>query len=380
LEDVVELRSYLLIVWRKRCLILAAFLSTLLSTMIITFLQTPVYEATSTFVVTPSGTYRNAESLASVLDLMSRRAELASTYAEVAASRSIKQEAADQFGLSEAQREDLTVESRLLPGTNVLEIKVQGNDARMVSAFTDKVGALAANYTRTLYEAYGLQPLDMADLPTSPVQPNKIRNLALGTALGLAFGVSLALLAFSLAPPLQEAVSQRPAGTPPGSSQEAAVAATRTSRLELAGWIVVGLLTVAVIGMGFALFLAEPETSAAGLPVSRPVATFVPAALWTATPNDATSPDINPTPCIYPRGWVAYEVQVADTLTSLAQRYDMSVAEIADANCLTRRVISAGQLLYFPPSPDTATPVPSITATESVTFTPERVVPLPGED
>jgi hypothetical protein len=133
---------------------------------------------------------------------------------------------------------------------------------------------------------------------------------------------------------------------------------------------VVGLLTLAVIGMGFALFLAEPETLAAGPPEPRPVATFVPAALWTATPSDATSPVISPTPCNYPQGWVAYEVQVADTLTSLAERYGMSVAEIADANCLTRRVISAGQVLYFPPSLDTTTPVPGIIATESVTLTP----------
>jgi LysM repeat protein len=65
---------------------------------------------------------------------------------------------------------------------------------------------------------------------------------------------------------------------------------------------------------------------------------------------------------------VVYEVQVEDTLSSLADRYDMSVQEIVDANCLTRRVISAGQLLYFPPL-ETATPEPSITVTEALTIT-----------
>jgi hypothetical protein len=61
----------------------------------------------------------------------------------------------------------------------------------------------------------------------------------------------------------------------------------------------------------------------------------------------------------------------------------MSVAEIVDANCLTRRVISAGQMLYFPP-PETPTPTPTITATETVTptvrstvFPTETVTPTP---
>lgn len=378
-----ELRTYLLVLWRKRCLVLTAFLSTLLATMVFTFLQTPVYEAASTFVVSPTGTYRDAEALAGVLDAMSRRAELANTYAEVAASRSIKEEAADELRLSEAQRDDLTVDSRLLAGTNVLEITVRGSDAELVAVFADEIGALTANYTRALYEAYGLKPLDMADLPTSPVQPNKLLNLALGAALGLALGVGLAFLAYYLEVPPQQAASHSLQGALPGTPQEAPVVTARTSSLGKARWILVGLLTLAVIGMGSTLLLSKPRTSAAALPVTRPIATFVPAAVWTttptATPTDATllamSPTPTPTPCGYPWGWVAYEVQAVDTLTSLAERYDMSVAEIVDANCLTRRVISAGQVLYFPPAPETPTPVPSITVTEGVTLTSESVAP-----
>jgi capsular polysaccharide biosynthesis protein/LysM repeat protein len=378
----------MLIVWRKRSLILTAFLSTLLATAVFTYLQTPVYEATSTFVVSPTGTYRDAESLAGVLDAMSRRAELANTYAKVAASRLVKQEVADELGLSEAQREDLAVASELLAGTNVLQISVQGSDASLVWLFANEVGACTASHTSSLYEAYGLMPLDMAVQPEGPVKPSKMLNLALGAVLGGGLGVALAFVTYYLGVPVEGAEHRSEAETQATGLQQGAIVATRTTWDRALSWIVVIVLAFGVMAMGSALFLSGPRTSAAVLPVSRPVPTFVPAAVWTPTPTVvpaeatalAASPTptvrLSPTPCNYPTGWVPYEVQVTDTLSSLAERYDLSVTEIADANCLTRRVISAGQLLYFPPPPVTATLVPTITVTRSTTVTSESSAAL----
>jgi succinoglycan biosynthesis transport protein ExoP len=189
-----ELREYLRILQERCWIVLAAFVSTIVATAVFTFTQPPTYQATVTYIITPIGGYETVEGLVDVLDAMSRRAQIAGTYANVAASREIKRRAADELGLSQAQRDALSVESQLLPDTNVIEITVEGTNRELVKVFADTVGVNTASYVQRLYEAYGLIALDPAMLPESPVRPRTVWNLALGTTLGLALGVGLAFL------------------------------------------------------------------------------------------------------------------------------------------------------------------------------------------
>jgi diguanylate cyclase (GGDEF)-like protein len=195
-----ELKAYLRILARKWWIVLPAFLVTFTSTVVFTFTQAPVYEAKTTYVVTPNDAFEN---FAYGLDLLSRRAEIASTYAEVASSYLIKNLAADELGLSLEQRESLSIESRLLAGTNVLEIAAQGNDPVLVRDFANTVGAKTVAYVEDLYETYNLRSLDQAEQPLFPIEPNRKLNLALGGILGLVLGVGLAVLSEYLQAPLE---------------------------------------------------------------------------------------------------------------------------------------------------------------------------------
>lgn len=195
-----ELKAYLRILARKWWIALPAFLVTFTSTVVFTFTQAPVYEAKTTYVVTPNDAFEN---FAYGLDLLSRRAEIASTYAEVASSYLIKNLAADELGLSLEQRESLSIESRLLAGTNVLEIAAQGNDPVLVRDFANTVGAKTVAYVEDLYETYNLRPLDQATQPTFAIEPNRKLNLALGGILGLVLGMGLAVLSEYLQAPLE---------------------------------------------------------------------------------------------------------------------------------------------------------------------------------
>lgn len=189
-----ELRSYFRIVHDKWWIVLAGLISTIVATAVFTFTQTPTYQATATYIVAPTGGYETVEGLVDVLDAMSRRAEIAGTYVSVVASREIKRQAAGGLRLSETQRDALTVESRLVPDTNVIEITVEGSDPQLVKVFADAVGASAGTYVQQLYEPYGLTILDPALVPTSPVRPRTAVNLALGMGLGLVLGAGLAFL------------------------------------------------------------------------------------------------------------------------------------------------------------------------------------------
>jgi LysM repeat protein len=96
---------------------------------------------------------------------------------------------------------------------------------------------------------------------------------------------------------------------------------------------------------------------------------FLPPVVFTPTPP----------PCGPPPGWVQYVVQPGDTLNSLAARTNTTVHAIAQASCLTRNVIHAGQVVWLPflPPPPTPTLPPSATYTPYPTPT-STLVPTPS--
>ena len=90
--------------------------------------------------------------------------------------------------------------------------------------------------------------------------------------------------------------------------------------------------------------------------------------------------------CGPPPGWVFYTVRLGDTLWSLAQYFDVTVADLMFANCLTSDEIRAGQKLYVPniptptfvippTNPPTRTPTQVPTLTITPTSTPVIIIP-----
>jgi uncharacterized protein involved in exopolysaccharide biosynthesis len=158
----------------------------------------PVFETTTTLIVRPGASFEDARSLVSGLEILSRRAEIASTYAEVAASRLVRQRAAEQLGLTPEQRQDLRVDAQLLAGTNVLRITVSSSSQILARDFADQVGVETTAFVEELYEAYELTPLDRAPLPTQPAGMGTSPLLALGAVAGLILGGGAALLSGQL--------------------------------------------------------------------------------------------------------------------------------------------------------------------------------------
>jgi diguanylate cyclase (GGDEF)-like protein len=197
-----ELRAYLRTLVSKWWIVLGVFLVTYAATLALTFTQKPVYEARATYVVKLATGLGSEKDLASAVDILSRRTEIATTYTIVANSRQIKQLAADALGLPPGEQADVRVSSQLVPGTNIVEITAQASDPARARNFTDAVGTQLALYARNLYSTYTLEPLDSAVLPGRPIKPDKVLNLTLGGVMGIVLGMGLAFLAAYLqAPP-----------------------------------------------------------------------------------------------------------------------------------------------------------------------------------
>jgi len=189
-----ELRALLRILLRKWWLVLVTFGTTLVATIVFTLTAPWVFQATATYVVAPNASFETVGSFVNGLDVLSRRTEIAGTFAEVANSHLVKDMASDELRLSPEQKRSLAVSSIVRAGTNVLEITVEGTDQVLVRDFANMIGTQAETYTRGLYETYELRSLDQARLPSSPIRPNRTLYLALGAAAGLALGVGLVLL------------------------------------------------------------------------------------------------------------------------------------------------------------------------------------------
>jgi diguanylate cyclase (GGDEF)-like protein len=193
-----ELKTYLRIMVKKWWIVIPVFLVTLTAGIVFTYNTAPVYSATTTYVVVPSPEFSG--NFANGLEILARRDEIATTFAELASSRRIKGLAASSLSLQSAQ--DYSVESRLRAGTNIIEITVEGPAPIIASALANAVGASIEEYVQGLFEVFTLVLVDEARPPESPIRPNRPLNLTLSILFGLVLGTGLAFLSEYLETPL----------------------------------------------------------------------------------------------------------------------------------------------------------------------------------
>lgn len=199
-----ELKLYFRILLKRWWIVLITFFFTLIPTYIFVNGQPWIYETEATFVMRPRADIAaNGDEVVKALDTISRRVEINTTFAEVSSSSLIKAQAIQRLGLSAEERRGLKVSGRVIAGTNILEISVQGPDPQVVRDFANAVSAETVAYVSSLYDVFELEPLDAADLPSDPISPNKTLNLALGGGFGLFLGIGLIFFVEYLREPVQ---------------------------------------------------------------------------------------------------------------------------------------------------------------------------------
>ena len=196
-----EIRAYFRVLARKWWILLVVFAATFLTTYIWTSKQPWIYETRSTFVIRPRSALVANDDFVRTLDIVSRRAEINATFAEVANSKLIKDLAIEQLQLSAGQRNGLLVNARVVGGANILELTIQGRDPWVIKNFADAVGNETVNYVSKLYDIFEIELLDQADLPGHPIKPDVALNLLLGASLGLGLGICIVFLIHYLETP-----------------------------------------------------------------------------------------------------------------------------------------------------------------------------------
>lgn len=198
-----ELKQYFQIILKRWWIIPLALLCTMIPTYILVSQQPWVYQTEATFVIRPrTGLDINDEDTVKALDTLSRRVEINTTFAEVSSSNLIMQQAIERLGLTAKEKKGIKVSGRVIAGTNILEISVQGPVRELVHDFANAISLETVSYVSSLYDVFELEPVDDADFPTSPIGPNKTLEMALGVLFGFFLGIVLIFFAEYLSEPV----------------------------------------------------------------------------------------------------------------------------------------------------------------------------------
>ena len=187
-----ELKAYIQILLKKWWIVLPVFLVTLTVTVVLTYTEIPIYRSSATFIIGLGSSVDDVRDTTNVLGLLSSREAIGGTYAEIAQSQTTKQSAVELLGLDSIR--GYPVSSKILAGSNILEITVEGPNPAIVRDLANAVGAKTIENGGKVYPTYILSVLDPATLPTGPISPVKSRNLLLGAVFGLILGGGLAFL------------------------------------------------------------------------------------------------------------------------------------------------------------------------------------------
>ncbi len=197
-----ELRRYFRVLLRWWWVVLSGFLIVTAASLVFIYNQPPQYRASLTLVVSPKATLSEFSTVRQSIDVLDKPM-ITNTYAQVIQSRRIYEQAQDSLNLPPASQWSVDVLASVIPKTNLIGIDVEGTDPQLVYDMANAVVDKAIQYIDDLYELYDIKVLDQAQLPLRPFSPNIPRDPALGSVLGLMFGVGMSFVAEYMKKPLE---------------------------------------------------------------------------------------------------------------------------------------------------------------------------------
>jgi uncharacterized protein involved in exopolysaccharide biosynthesis len=169
-----------------------------------TLLQPPVFAAQATMVVELDESFQGQPEAVTALGRLVRTRELPATFVQIATSRNALERAAAKAGVDSTEVQTLDVQARFLPRSNVLEIRVLGEDPGVLAPIANEVGGITGEIIHHSLQVYTLRPLDSASVPAAAQGPNRWLSVALGIGVGLLLGSAVFCFSLYQAPTPQE--------------------------------------------------------------------------------------------------------------------------------------------------------------------------------
>ncbi len=197
-----ELRHYFRMLRAGWWIIALTTLAALSIALATAYNATPMYRASARLILRPNITAIGSNNLVDSIGTLDKRSIVA-TYAEVISSNRMFNETGAALQLDSKGLLDYTRTTVVLPESNILELAVSGPNPDLATRMVNGIGQRAIEYSKPLYQAYGMEFLDPAAVPPAPFTPQPLRDATLAVALGLVLGSALAILREQLQMPLE---------------------------------------------------------------------------------------------------------------------------------------------------------------------------------
>jgi capsular polysaccharide biosynthesis protein len=165
----------------------------MVAVLIYALLQPSLYETQATIIIRPMQSMTLDKDFVRALDTLGRGGEIGSTFVEIINSDQMKQTIINNLDIPPEMLVGLNIHSNAIIGTNILEVKVQGNDPKMVKDFADELTLETKARIGDIYGVFEIEPLDDFVQPWQPVRSNT-EIILIGFILAVFTSIGLVLL------------------------------------------------------------------------------------------------------------------------------------------------------------------------------------------
>ncbi|ERK32234.1 YveK family protein [Clostridium intestinale] len=190
-----ELKEYLHILKKRWLLILSVTLTCVFVSAIVSFfLIKPTYQASISVVIGGNKEESSSNTNQTYNDVMMYQ-KLVKTYSEFVKTRSVTEDAIDKLNLDMTPGALLGMISVAPKGdTEFLTITVKSKDAYEARDIANQVAKSLKAITKDIKKVDNVQLVDDALLPSGPVSPKPLLNIAIALILGLFVSVGIVFL------------------------------------------------------------------------------------------------------------------------------------------------------------------------------------------
>lgn len=195
MEEEIDLKSIFQMLWDRKIAIISIILICIVAGFIYTtFFVSPVYQATSTAILTSnSGEEGQASVTQSEVTLNN---SLLSTYRGIATSDSVVSNVISNLGLNisaDTLKNQITVTSAT--NTQIIQITVENADPSLAAKIANEIRQVFTDRVAELYDMQNIKPLDDAKVPTTPSNINHTKDILMFTAIGAVLAVIYVVIA-----------------------------------------------------------------------------------------------------------------------------------------------------------------------------------------
>ena len=193
MEEISLREIYYILKKRMGMITILLILSLAVSAVVSFYVLDKQYQANTTLMVGRPKDYVTENKLEYNDLLLNQR--LVSTYGELIKTRTVADRVIENMGLSltySQLREKLNVS--LVKDTEIISISVMDTDPALAADIANETAAVFMETVQEIMKVENIQVIDTAQVPTSPVQPRPMMNIAIAGVLAIMLGVFIAFL------------------------------------------------------------------------------------------------------------------------------------------------------------------------------------------